>query len=258
MAAAAAGTAAFALYENWDTAGPMINDAVGRIGDYLMAFADTDWFAKGQEIGTMVSNWLGSINWAGIGAWITTFFGKIGSQFDKIDFKKFGGDIGAKISAWFAAVDWGAVGSTIWAVLKGVGSIMFAAISFIGGLAWSLLTAALGSAWEHIKAVGQAAWDGIKATGAAAINFLIDKINALIVKWNALAPSFAEIGAIERVGATSDQTAKGAAGRASPPKVAVAGEATVNLRLPDGSKVGTARVPMVAPTGPRRPGLLTA
>lgn len=254
LAIGAAGGAAFALYQNWDTVGPMIQGAVGKIGDYLMAFADTDWFAKGQEFGSMITNWFNSIEWGKIGAWFMNFYAKIGAQLSKIDFVKLGGDIGAKLAAWFASVDWSAVGSVLFAGFMLSGRIMLAAVKFIGGLAWSLLTSALGAAWNYIKSVGQAAWDGIKQAGANAINFLIDKINALILKWNGIAPAFAQIPTIERVGASNANAAEGAAGRGGQTKFAMTGEATVNLKLPDGRSAGTATVPFApASNKPRRP-----
>jgi len=253
LAAAGAAAGAYALYENWDSIGPMIGSAISTAGDYIMAFADTDWFAKGEQVGDMIANWFGSINWSGIAAWFQEFGTKISDQISAIDWTQLGETIGTNIANWFANVDWGKVGALLVGGIMIAGKIMLAVIKFIGGLAWKLLVATVGAAWGAIKGLAQAAWDGIKAAAMSAVQSIIDIVNALIAKWNAFAPSFAQVGTIS--GPASAQAADGVVSRTPGLQRGgtMEGYANVIIRNERGEKTGQARVPMSA-NGPRRPG----
>ena len=254
VAAAAAGTAAFALYENWDTVGPMIKDGVAKIGGYLMDFADTDWFAKGQQIGDMVANWFGQFDIASLAAWYTSFAIKIGAKVSSMNWSMIGMTVGAKIAEWFQNVDWGAVGAALLTGIITAGKIMLAGAALIAGLVGSLLVNTLSGAWNVIKAVGAAAWDGIKQAGVNAVNAIIVQINELISKWNALAPSFAAIPTIPAIANANAGVAAAAAARGGSAPGPLSGEVTVNLRDSGGRQVATARAPVSGSNKPARPG----
>jgi hypothetical protein len=254
LALAGAGLAAFALYENWDTIGPLLGDAVSRAGDYLLKFSETDWLAKGQEIGTMITNWLNTIDWAAIGTWITTFSNNIANQFSNIDFFKSSSSVGDMIINWINRIDWGAVGSTLWSILLAVGTIMSAAILFIGGLAWKLLTSALGGAWNAIKSMASAAWEGIKSSAISAINLIINSINALLLKVKDATFGMVNLGSINPISVGSGSkraVASAAVGRGSSGQAPLQGEVNINWRDSSGRTVR--RTPVLINNGPRTP-----
>lgn len=256
LAAAGAGAAAYAVYKNWDTIGPKLKGAVSKAGEVLMGFADTDWMAKGNDFGNQITSWLNTIDWAAIGTWFNTFFGKIGAQFKSINFVELAGNIGDKISAWFAGVDWAAVGSTIWTVISTIGTIMAAAVSFIGALAWRLLANGLGAAWEKIKTIAANVWQSIKDTAIGAINFIITKINTMIKLVSDLSFGLVSLPSIDKIASSNAAAANGAAaGLPRTRSAPLQGEVTVNLRDQGGRSVGRTRAPVTnSPRGGRRGG----
>jgi TP901 family phage tail tape measure protein len=88
---------------------------------------------------------------------------------------------------------WQSMYTGIW---EGITKIFSGAIDIIINelrLAWELAKALTGEAWEGISNLITTVWDGIKANIASAINWIIDRINDLINRWNGLSFSTPEI-----------------------------------------------------------------
>lgn len=86
------------------------------------------------------------------------------------------------------------------------------------GGALKIMQSAWGAAWNAMGNVLSGIWSGIKNVVATGVNFLIDKINGLLQKWNAVAPSFMAASPIPRMAAA---TAPAVASTATRQRVAV-------------------------------------
>lgn len=81
------------------------------------------------------------------------------------------------------------------------------------GGALKIMQSAWGAAWSAMGNVLSGIWAGIKNVVATGVNFLIDKINGLLSKWNAVAPSFMAASPIPRMAAATAPAVASAANR---------------------------------------------
>lgn len=81
------------------------------------------------------------------------------------------------------------------------------------GGALKIMQSAWGAAWNAMGAVLSGIWSGIKNVVATGVNFLVDKINGLLQKWNAVAPSFMAATPLPRMAAATGPAVASAATR---------------------------------------------
>lgn len=131
-------------------------------------------------------------NWDLVKAGATALWGAITSAWNGID-NATGGFLSRMVAAAQAII--GVVFAPIRAgiaLLKG---------DFGGAL--KIMQSAWGAAWATMGNVLSGIWSGIKNVVATGVNFLVDKINGLLSKWNAVAPSFMAASPLPRMAAAT-------------------------------------------------------
>lgn len=141
-------------------------------------------------------------NWDKVKATATALWGAVTNAWDGID-----GATGGFLSKMVAAAS--GIINFVFAPIKA--GIALLSGDFAGALA--IMKGAWGAAWSAMGSILSGIWSGIKNVVATGVNFLIDKINGLIQKWNAFAPSFMGVGAMPRMQSANNGAVASAANR---------------------------------------------